>query len=147
MNFRHAIVFAIAAISAGGCSTGAFQGPPVPPDKSVVYLYRTHDHIPNEMLMPLVPKFTPPASLPPVICGDSSIRLVPGGYHRFVVNPGEMKCSAHTEVTSSVSISAKPGETYYVKESLNSGFTQVRVNLELVDPADAQADLINCMGQ
>ena len=63
------------------------------------------------------------------------------------MEPERVRCSIYTEVTSSVEFDAKPGESYYVKESLHSGFTQARIHLEAVRSEDAQAGIGACMEQ
>ncbi|HVN64215.1 MAG TPA: hypothetical protein VMT58_06230 [Candidatus Binataceae bacterium] len=75
------------------------------------------------------------------------MHLGPGGYHRFVVEPGLIRCSVYTEGMSSVELQAKPGEAYYVKESIHSGVAQARLQLESVSLKDAQGEIEKCKEQ
>jgi hypothetical protein len=134
-----------------GCSSGvegpSYEKATVAPAKSAIYLYRPQDHAPSIVLTPLVPLVSARPTLPPVNCGDNSIALGPGGYHRFLVEPGPIRCSVYTEVSSSVEFEAKAGESYYVKESLHSGVARVRMVLTFTSPEDAQAEIANCKEQ
>ena len=97
----------ILALALSGC---AVQGPdyantPIAATKSAIYLYRPYHSFGS-------------GYSPSVNCGDSSVALGPGGFHKFIVDPGSIHCSVHTEATTSVDIDANPGQTYYVRESL-----------------------------
>jgi hypothetical protein len=129
---------ALGALLLSGC---AVQGPDYQhvapqPNKASVYVYRTY----------------PTAGLgsgaqAAINCGDNSVTLGPGGYHRFSVEPGEVLCSSHTENTAQVQLNAKAGEDYYVRQWFSMGFILPQVSLQQVEPEQAQTDLQTCKRQ
>jgi uncharacterized protein DUF2846 len=135
---KAAIIAVLAGLLLAGC---AVQGPDyehVAPqqNKAGVYVYRTY----------------PTAGFgsgvqAAVNCGDNSITLGPGGYHRFSVEPGEVLCSTHTENSAQVQLNAKAGEDYYVRQWFSMGFVMAHVYLEQVEPDAAQQDLQTCKRQ
>ena len=80
-------------------------------------------------------------------CGDYSVTLGPGGYHRFSVEPGEVLCSSHRENTAEVQLNVKAGEDYYLRQSVSVGLLVPRVYLEQVEPDAAQEDIKTCKRQ
>ncbi len=57
---------------------------------------------------------------------------------------GQYICSAHTEVKRNASFALEAGETKYVKTSISMGFLVGHPNFELVDAAEAEAELESC---
>jgi hypothetical protein len=126
----------ILAVLLAGC---AVQGPdyentPASPAKSAIYLYRPYH------------SFAGGAS-PVVNCGDGAVGLGPGGFHRFTLDPGPVHCSVHTEVTTSIDVDAKAGQTYYIRESLWIGFIVPHVHLDPENPEEASAEIQECKEQ
>jgi hypothetical protein len=76
-----------------------------------------------------------------------STSLGPGGYHRLVVDPGHLRCGAHTEVTTAVEFDAKAGESYYIRESLWPGVIVPHVHLELTSTDEAEDEIRGCAEQ
>lgn len=132
------IIVAFGALLLSSC---AVQGPDYEhvapqPNKAAVYVYRTYP----------TAGFGSGAQAA-VNCGDNSVTLGPGGYHRFSVDPGEVLCSSHTENTAQVQLNAKAGEDYYLRQWFSMGFILPRVSLEQIEPDEAQKDLQNCKRQ
>lgn len=79
-----------------------------------------------------------------VNCGDNSVTLGPGGYHRFTVEPGDVLCSSHTENSAQVQIHALAGQDYFIRQWFSMGLILPHVYLEQVEPDTAQADIQGC---
>jgi hypothetical protein len=146
VNLRRAAALVFVVLL--GCGTEvqgpAFQKAAVVPAMSAIYVYRPKDRVPKLLIVPLVETR---AKRPSVNCQGQAVAIGPGGYHRFVVQPGTVSCSTFTENTSTVQLDAKAGESYYVKESFQSGIEEARVRLEAVNPDDAQAEISGCKEQ
>ena len=71
----------------------------------------------------------------------------PGGFHKFTIDPGTFHCDVHTEVTTQVEIDAKPGQQYYIRESIWPGWILAHVHLDVKDPDQAQAEIQQCKVQ
>ncbi len=95
MKLCHAAEIALLSTLFVGCAVEghSFQTAAISPAKSAVYIYRPYSIIGGAL------KF-------PVSCGDHSTLLGPGGYNRLVVDPGHLRCSAHSEVTAAVEFDA-----------------------------------------
>ncbi len=106
----------------------------VAPAKSAVFIYR-----PYNVFGSVVED--------PVSCGDQSTSLGPGGYHRLVVDPGHLRCSVHTEVTTAVEFEAKAGESYYIRESIWPGVIVPHVHLDLTSTDEAEDEIRGCAEQ
>jgi hypothetical protein len=127
---------AILMLALAGC---AVQGPdyertPVAPTKSAIYLYRPYHSFGS-------------ALSPAVNCGDAAVGLGSGGFHKFTLDPGPVHCSVHTEVTTSIDVDAKAGQTYYIRESLWVGFIVAHVHLDPKDSEEASAEIRDCKEQ
>jgi len=135
---KRTIIVILVGILLTGC---AVQGPDyehiaTQPNKEAVYVYRTY------------PTAGFGSGAQEVInCGDYSVALGPGGYHRFSVDPGEILCSSHTENTAQVQFNATAGEDYYVRQWFSMGWVLPHVSLEQVEPDAAQKDLQTCKRQ
>lgn len=135
---RSKMVPILVAALLSGC---AVQGPDyehvaTPANKASIYVYRTYP----------TAGVTSDAQAA-LNCGDYSVTLGPGGYHRFSVEPGEVLCSSHGENTAEVQLNAKVGEDYYIRQSFSIGFAVARVHLEQVEPDAAQEDIKTCKRQ
>ena len=64
-----------------------------------------------------------------------------GGFFFVDEKPGSCKASASTEVERAVTFTLAAGETKYVKSSISMGLMVGRVNLELVSPDTAKAEI------
>ncbi|HEY8252760.1 MAG TPA: DUF2846 domain-containing protein [Burkholderiales bacterium] len=64
-----------------------------------------------------------------------------GSFFFVEENPGDCKASASTEVERQVSFTLSAGETKYIKSTVSMGALVGRVNLELVSPNDAKAEI------
>ena len=130
------LAIAMLMVACGGCAVqgAAYQATPAPSAKSAVYLYRPY-------------RIIGVGVSPSVNCGDYSSTLGPGGFHRFTIDPGTLHCDAHTEVTTSIDIDVKPGQSYYLEESLSIGWLQPRVHLDLKTPDEAGAEIQECKEQ
>ncbi len=82
-----------------------------------------------------------------VNCGDASIGLGPGGFHKFILDPGTVYCSVHTEVTRWVPVEAKAGQTYYIRESLWFGLVVAEAHLEPKESEEGAAEIQECKEQ
>jgi hypothetical protein len=129
-------IIAMLMVACAGCAVqGSAYQPALPPSaKSAVYLYRPYRVIGVGVS-------------PSVNCGDYSSALGPGGFHRFTVDPGTLHCDAHTEVTTSIDTDVKPGQSYYIDESLSIGWLQPRVHLDAKTPEEAASEIQECKEQ
>lgn len=136
MNLHRAAAFALLATLFVGCSVegNSYEKAAVTPTKSAVYIYRPYNFIGSVVE-------------DPVSCGDQVVSLGPGGYHRLVVDPGHLRCSVHTEVTTAVEFEARAGESYYIRESLWLGAIVPHVHLDLKNADEAQDEIRECAEQ
>lgn len=142
-------VLALLTVLLTGCSPGvqgpAYQKAVVAPATSAVYVYRPQDHVPKVVIAAV------PLGLgthrPAINCQGQAIAIGPGGFHRFVVRPGPVSCGASTENTSTAQLDAKPGHSYYLKESFSAGIEAPRIELEPIDPNVAQSEISQCKEQ
>jgi len=95
----------VAALAMAGCASGpAFKKvDDIPADKALIYIYR--------------PSVMHGAALVPyVVVNDmNAIPLKTGGYYPVFAAPGEITVSIIHTSKRSINLSAKAGETYYVK--------------------------------
>ena len=102
--------------------------------KSAIYLYRPYSGFGS--------------GLSPVVnCGEGAVGLGPARFHKFTVDPGLIHCSVRSEVTTSLDIDVKGGQTYYIRESLWLGFIDAHVHLEQKDIKEAEAEIQKCKEQ
>jgi hypothetical protein len=114
-----------------GCSV---KGPPFEPEhlprpKSVIYLYRPY-------------RIFGSAIRPPITCGDSTVKLGPGGYHAFVVDPGTIVCSTRYEASDAVELRVGAGQANYLEEEIGWGALIGHPHLHPID-SDAAHNAIN----
>lgn len=116
-----------------GCAAGgpAFQKVTIPEGKSVIYAYR-----PNSIFGGAI--------VPTVTCGTQGVSLSRGGYYPFVLDPGDVTCSASTESTSTVHVEARSNEAAYVKERIGLGFFVGRPHLQVVSPEEGEQAAREC---
>lgn len=70
--------------------------------------------------------------------------LYHNGYHPYFSSPGELEFWVDNEKDSSVKIDVKPGQTYYIKAELVTGFFSRRPQLKVVDSEDAENEIAGC---
>ena len=116
-----------------GCAAGgpAFQKVAIPEGKSVIYAYR-----PNSIFGGAI--------VPTVTCGTQGISLSRGGYHPFVIDPGDVTCSASTESTSTVRVDARSNEAAYLQERIGLGFFVGRPHLQVMSPEEGERAAHEC---
>jgi hypothetical protein len=127
------VLFLCMAASTAGCAAGgpAFQKVAVPDGKSVIYAYR-----PNSLFGGGI--------VPTVTCGAQGVALSRGGYHPFVVDPGDVNCTASTESTSTVRVDARANEASYVKERIGMGLFVGRPHLTEMSPEEGEREAREC---
>jgi hypothetical protein len=130
---NYAVLAAYLVLAGCAVQGSAYEHTAVAPDRAAIYVYRTY---PTAGIGSAVKTS--------VTCADQSVRLGPGGYHRFEVDPGDILCSSQTENTAQVQFTAKAGHEYYVKQSLSIGLVVAHDYLEQVGAEAAQADLETC---
>jgi hypothetical protein len=121
----------VGCFTAKGPASGQTQAPPA---KSVVYLYRPYS-------LPGV------ALLVPVHCGDDSVALKLGDYHKFIVNPGPLDCRATTAGNPTVDIDAQAGRAYFIRQSISAWLIVAHTQLVLRSAEEAQAEIEKCNEQ
>lgn len=123
---------AITAALAGCAVQGAdFDRANLPPKTAVIYVYRPYNYVGSLVLAP-------------VQCGNELTHIGPGGYHAFVVEPGSVVCTAHSERTDATEIKARAGQEYYVKEEIGWGVFIGHPHLEPVDDDTAHNEIASC---
>jgi hypothetical protein len=133
MNLRIFSAVSVLSIFFSGCSLmgDAYQPQPIPPAKSVIYIYQP----------PALFKFK---DSPMVTCGHESIEIEPGGYYSFVEESGPIECAVAGAAKSEIKFDAHSGEEYFIKEVKgSSGATQ----LMQVRPSIAHEEIANCRKQ
>jgi hypothetical protein len=136
MKLRHAAALALLATLFVGCAVegSSYEMAAIVPAKSAAYIYRPYNIFGGVLEYP-------------VNCDDHSTSLGPGGYHRLVVDPGHLRCSVHTEVTTAIEFEAKAGENYYIRESLWPGLIRPHVHLDLKSADEAEREIRKCAEQ
>jgi hypothetical protein len=139
MNYQEFALLAL-LVALVGCGEQGPNGPSYQLDQtplahSVVYLYRPYSVVGVVLLVP-------------VHCGDDSVALKPGTYHKFTVDPGQLDCSATTGGKSAVDIDAKAGQTYFIRQSILTWFVLVPdTYLVLKTAEEAQPEIEQCKEQ
>lgn len=131
---RLAILPLVLALTGCAVQGSAYQRAATPPARSVVYIYRPYNLMGSGFV-------------PAINCGDYSTSLGPGGFHKFTIDPGTFHCDVHTEVTTQAEIDAKPGQEYYIRESIWPRWILAHVHLDVPDPDQAQAEIQQCKAQ
>jgi len=138
-SFRGALKIArlisttVVAGSLIGCSVRgpAFEPESLPRPKSVIYLYRPY-------------RVFGSAIRPPVTCGDSTVKLGPGGYHPFVVEPGPIVCSTEYEASDAVELHVGAGQVNYLEEEIGWGALIGHPHLHPIDSDTAENAIQEC---
>ena len=136
MKSRYVVALTLLSTLFAGCAVegSSYEPAAAVPAKSTVYIYRPYNVFGG------VVEF-------PVSCGDQSTSLGPGGYHPLVIDPGHLRCSVHTEVTTAVEFETKAGENYYVRESIWPGVIRPHVHLDLKSADEAKGEIRKCAQQ
>ena len=126
----------IAILLAAGCASTPrpLYAPEaaVPADRAVVYVYRDAGVIGGAVAYTVSANGTPIAKLPP------------GGYFPYYAKPGEIEFTARTEATTSVTIDARAGQTYYIKGSIGIGLLVGHPHLVVVANEVGAAEIAAC---
>jgi hypothetical protein len=139
MNYQWFAVLAL-LLALVGCGVQGPNGPSyqrgqTSSARSVVYLYRPYSLVGVVLLIP-------------VHCGDDSVALKPGAYHKFTVDPGQLDCSTTTGGKSAIDIDAKAGQTYFIRQSILTWFVLVPdTYLALKTAEEAQTEIEQCREQ
>jgi predicted small lipoprotein YifL len=134
-TLKSALALVVLVTVAGCAATGPLYSeiaatiPPVPASKGRVYFYRA-DTIVGAAL-------TSDISLNGRIVGKSER----GGFFYVDEDPGSFKASASTEVERQLTFTLAAGETKYIKSSTSFGVLVGRINLGLVSPDEAKAEI------
>ena len=134
---RLGLMLAIAGASllSAGCATlGPAYTPDsnAPRDKATVYVYRS-------------PAMGGAAvSYTATVNGVDVSSLPSGGYFVYYAKPGENAFSAKTETTTSVTVDAKAGETYYVKGTIGMGVFVGHPHLVQVSNDQGAQEVVKC---
>jgi hypothetical protein len=133
---RHSMVAILVAVLliAGCASLGPqFQAmDKVPEGMGLIYIYREKEFVGSGVSYD-------------VKVGETVITtLYNGGYHPYVVKPGEVELWAKTEAKSAVTVDVKPGEVYYVKGEVGIGFLVGRPHLRVVAREKGEQEIKDC---
>jgi hypothetical protein len=136
MNPRDVAALVLLSTLFVGCSVEgrSYETTAVPPARSAVYIYRPYNVFGGVVEYP-------------VSCGDQSTSLGPCGYHRLIIDPGHLRCSVHTEVTTAVEFETTAGENYYIRESIWPGVIRPHVHLDLKNADEAEGEIRKCAEQ
>jgi hypothetical protein len=133
LHFRASMGVAIAALLlATGCAT---LGPPyrpveeIPEGKGAVYVYRPSQFVGGGVA------YTVHAGTTPIA------KLHSGSYMVYFADPGELEIWGKTESRSSVTLTVKAGEVYYVKGTVGVGLLVGRPRLIVVDAATGEMEI------
>ncbi|WP_060825053.1 hypothetical protein [Sulfurospirillum cavolei] len=105
------------------------------PDLGLVYVYRPSAFLGSGVYYDV---HVTNSSTQDYVAGE----LVNGSYVQVAVPVGENEVWGQTESKSSVTLDVKQGETYCVRGSVGIGFIVGRPNLEIVDMATCQAQIV-----
>jgi len=131
-------VRALAPVALLLLSVACASGPPfapvptTPPDKAIVYVYRTAQFVGDGVT------YTVNAG------GKPLVKLLPNGYIALLAEPRETEFSAETEATSSITLDLEAGQTYYLKGGIGVGFLVGHPKLTLVDATTGSSEIVNC---
>lgn len=133
---RAALICLLGAGLLAGC---AVTGRPFAPvhahsERSVIYVYRPY-------------RYAGSLIAPAVTCGNSAVKIGPGGYHAFVVKPGMVRCGADTEMGDEVELAIAPGTVNYIKEEIGWGVLIGHPHLYPMDADTAQNEVRSCCKQ
>ena len=129
------IAFWAAALLLGGCAasgpkhadiSGAID--PVDPDMGRIYFYR--DSFLGFAIQPEIR-----------LNGDVVGKSTPGGFFFVDRRPGKYVVSSATEVENSIEFRLEAGQTRYVRTYMSLGVLVGRIQIHLVDPVQAVANL------
>jgi len=135
MKRRTFFAAAIAALLAGCATSGARHAEmktalaPPKPGEGRVYFYRAAS--------PFGAAVQPEIKLNGTVVGSST----PGGFFYVDRPAGTYEAHAATEVDRMVSFALAPGETKYIRTSPSFGVLIGRINFELVNAAEAEAEM------
>jgi hypothetical protein len=135
MRRRTFLAATIAALLAG-CATSGMRPSelkssmaPLKPDEGRIFFYRAAS--------PIGAAVQPEIKLNGVAVGTSK----PGGFFYVDRPAGSYEAHAATEVDRMVSFALTPGETKYIRTSPSFGVLIGRVNFELMNASEAQAEM------
>jgi hypothetical protein len=135
MKRRTFLAATVAALLAG-CATSGMRPSemkssmaPLRPDEGRVSFYRAASMVGAAV--------QPEIKLNEVAVGTSK----PGGFFYVDRPAGSYEAHASTEVDRMVSFALAPGETKYIRTSPSSGVLIGRINFELMNPSEAQAQM------
>ena len=135
MNRRTFLAASIASLLVG-CATSGMRPSelrsslaPLKPDEGRIFFYRAAS--------PVGAAVQPDIKLNGVAVGTSR----PGGFFYVDRPAGKYEAHAATEVDRMISFALAPGETKYIRTSPSFGVLIGRINFELMNPSEAQAQM------
>ena len=135
MNRRTFLAASIASLLVG-CATSGMRPSelrsslaPLKPDEGRIFFYRAAS--------PVGAAVQPDIKLNGVAVGTSK----PGGFFYVDRPAGKYEAHAATEVDRMISFALAPGETKYIRTSPSFGVLIGRINFELMNPSEAQAQM------
>lgn len=130
------ILFSLSLCLLAGCAVTGRPFKRVYPGtrRSVIYVYRPY-------------RFAGSLIAPAVTCGNSSVKIGPGGYHAFVVQPGTVRCSVQTEMRDEVELAVAPGTINYIKEEIGWGVLIGHPHLYPMDADKVPMEIRTCCRQ
>ena len=137
MKTRLGLMLAISGVSllSAGCATlGSTYTPDnsAPKDKATVYVYRPSGFAGAAISYTVAANGVDVSSLPS------------GGYFVYYAKPGENEFSAKTEASTSVTVDAKAGQTYYVKGTVGMGVFVGHPHLLQVTSDVGSQEIVKC---
>jgi len=106
--------------------------PEAPKGKATIYVYRESGFVGGGVAYTVNANGIPVSTLPS------------GGYFVYYATPGEVELSAKTEASTSVTVDAKAGETYYVKGTVGVGVFVGHPHLVLVSREIGAKEIAAC---
>ena len=102
----------------------------IPPEKSIIYVYRTGSNIKDEMPVNLDGKFI-------AMTG-------PKTYLMLTVDPGEHEISSEEGSFSSVTIKTQADKDYFILQEVEKSFTSTGANLQEVTDLEGRRGVREC---
>ncbi|HUS55076.1 MAG TPA: DUF2846 domain-containing protein [Thermohalobaculum sp.] len=134
MSKLRAVVFLVGTLLVSACASGPkfaeIKGniSAMPDGQARIYFYRT--------------QIVGAAVQPSIILNQENVgSCEPKGVFYKDVEPGKYEASVETEVERRLTLVLGPGEEKYVRCHISMGLIVGHGNLELVDPAEAKADI------
>lgn len=135
VNSRRVISSLVVAALITGCSASGPAFKPlsaIPPDKGVVYIYRSPSYMGSGVYGTVTANTTP------------ITKIKNGGYFPFLSSPGTVHFTVTTEATNEADVVVEPGKEKYLKTTIGMGFLAGHLKFSEVSPEIGRKEIAEC---